>query len=468
MLGLAASTAMATPYASGITDLGGGMYSFILNQDADSVVIDRWGDTALDLGALTAGTHSFDIGSGTGFDIAVMSFAGPTWTQYVADDTLTSFYSPCGVSINKDAASANFGKVYISETYTATTAFGRDVTSGIYMLYADGSDAGWADGGVDWTTAGTLAPFKSTIGPDGNLYVTDFSNDLAFGFNADLSVATQLVDVTNKTEGQYIEGIHVEGTQAGGDRSIYLVDSHYLDARRGLIKYDLGSGDTAGSGDTGTQWIGPDYFGFYPRDVARDSNGDWYMNQYRYSPNQAPPMTKFDGAGTIPLGDDPNEVLWESDMTVLEYNGAYGIDINEHAGIAAYGSYYTGVVFILDMETGEILDSFDAGNRIRELAFDAAGNLVTGDNSVEWVRFWAPGGDWLATTSSAGTFSLERTCIGDLDGDADTDLSDLAQMLANYGVTSGAAYADGDLNGDGDVDLSDLAELLAAYGDPCL
>jgi hypothetical protein len=54
--------------------------------------------------------------------------------------------------------------------------------------------------------------------------------------------------------------------------------------------------------------------------------------------------------------------------------------------------------------------------------------------------------------------------LGDLDGDGDVDLSDLAIVLANYGTTEGATYQDGDLDGDGDVDLADLAALLANYG----
>lgn len=53
---------------------------------------------------------------------------------------------------------------------------------------------------------------------------------------------------------------------------------------------------------------------------------------------------------------------------------------------------------------------------------------------------------------------------GDLDHDGDVDLSDLAQLLANFGTTSGATYEDGDIDGDGDVDLSDLAALLANFG----
>jgi N-acetylneuraminic acid mutarotase len=58
-------------------------------------------------------------------------------------------------------------------------------------------------------------------------------------------------------------------------------------------------------------------------------------------------------------------------------------------------------------------------------------------------------------------------CPGDLDGDNDVDLGDLAQLLGNYGTTGGAAYQDGDLDLDGDVDLSDLADLLGVYGVTC-
>ena len=57
--------------------------------------------------------------------------------------------------------------------------------------------------------------------------------------------------------------------------------------------------------------------------------------------------------------------------------------------------------------------------------------------------------------------------LGDLDDDCDVDLADLAQLLSNYGMTSGATYEDGDLDADGDVDLADLAALLAVYGTSC-
>ena len=61
----------------------------------------------------------------------------------------------------------------------------------------------------------------------------------------------------------------------------------------------------------------------------------------------------------------------------------------------------------------------------------------------------------------------DEFCLGDLDGDNDIDLADLAQLLGHYGETSGMSYEDGDLDADGDVDLADLAALLGVYGTSC-
>jgi len=70
--------------------------------------------------------------------------------------------------------------------------------------------------------------------------------------------------------------------------------------------------------------------------------------------------------------------------------------------------------------------------------------------------------------SNSGSAYVFARCFADLNGDGTVGLPDLAQLLSNYGSTSGAAYDDGDLDGDGDVDLADLAALLATYGTACL
>jgi hypothetical protein len=70
----------------------------------------------------------------------------------------------------------------------------------------------------------------------------------------------------------------------------------------------------------------------------------------------------------------------------------------------------------------------------------------------------------------------DRYCSADIDGSFDclVGLADLAQLLGNYGMTTGAVPMDGDIDpydewwpGDGDVDLADLAELLMQYGNDC-
>jgi hypothetical protein len=61
----------------------------------------------------------------------------------------------------------------------------------------------------------------------------------------------------------------------------------------------------------------------------------------------------------------------------------------------------------------------------------------------------------------------EPFCFGDLDGDGTVALADLTQLLAHYGMMSGACYEDGDLDGDGAVGLADLQALLAVYGTTC-
>ena len=41
---------------------------------------------------------------------------------------------------------------------------------------------------------------------------------------------------------------------------------------------------------------------------------------------------------------------------------------------------------------------------VRDLAFDAAGNLYVGDNSSEWVKCFSPGGEFEYTTD--GWFTI--------------------------------------------------------------
>jgi hypothetical protein len=74
------------------------------------------------------------------------------------------------------------------------------------------------------------------------------------------------------------------------------------------------------------------------------------------------------------------------------------------------------------------------------------------------------GRDWKvyhARNRRGGLYPAVEACAGDLDGDGDTDQSDLGILLANWGCTGDCT---GDLDGDDDTDQGDLGILLADWG----
>ncbi|MFQ5805770.1 MAG: hypothetical protein ACE5I3_04890 [Phycisphaerae bacterium] len=83
-------------------------------------------------------------------------------------------------------------------------------------------------------------------------------------------------------------------------------------------------------------------------------------------------------------------------------------------------------------------------------------------------RFFAGGGVPGNTVAWDNTSigPAAEPCPGDVDGDGDTDLSDLGLLLAAYGSSVGDPNYNpaADFEPDGDVDLTDLAFLLSAYG----
>ncbi len=97
---------------------------------------------------------------------------------------------------------------------------------------------------------------------------------------------------------------------------------------------------------------------------------------------------------------------------------------------------------------------------ILELAGNPEGRTVVLDGTV-------PNLDVTGTLGSAEVTIVCQACPGDLDGNNQVGLTDLAMLLSNYGTTTGALPQDGDCDCDGDVDLADLSALLGAYGTTC-
>jgi len=98
-------------------------------------------------------------------------------------------------------------------------------------------------------------------------------------------------------------------------------------------------------------------------------------------------------------------------------------------------------------------------------------NAVPGAGGTAQVEFADGTFDVLysATAITLRNFQPAADCPGDIDGDNDVDISDLASLLAAFGSFAGdpAYNPDTDFDGDGDVDLTDLSTVLVLFGTTC-
>lgn len=195
-----ANDAYGVAYASGVRDLGSGMWEFVLNEDADLVTIKRDGGNDITLNSPTAGRYNFDLTGFSSFDIDVSKSAAQGLRR-ISDETnlFTKFFRPNGLVINQDATSPYFGTIYVANGIPATTggANARATGDGIYALTADQQgvdfstptwtvpdpqDTSLAKIGTGWNVgdqpagSGSNSVFRIALDDSGNLIVGDWSD----------------------------------------------------------------------------------------------------------------------------------------------------------------------------------------------------------------------------------------------------------------------------------------------------
>lgn len=172
------------------------------------------------------------------------------------------------------------------------------------------------------------------------------------------------------------------------------------------------------------------------------------------------PVSTYDMLGTMRLeftGFDG--LFFNYDVTDVDFTVFIGPSVMPVRGDGTYrigGEFARMHELALDLRVGdEPLTRFDSGLLIGGSEFpriDIAINmndLICYDTVLTIVADPAP------------------PCDGDLDGDYDRDLGDLAILLSEFGSDCRLNGCRGDLNGDGVVDLEDLSRLLALFGTSC-
>lgn len=103
---------------------------------------------------------------------------------------------------------------------------------------------------------------------------------------------------------------------------------------------------------------------------------------------------------------------------------------------------------------------------------DVANNELLVGGALSSVRAQIAAGQmWSSTANALGSLDLgnnqievRATIAGDTNLDGIVDVTDIGNLASNYGIASGAVWADGDLNYDSAVNVTDLGGLASNYG----
>jgi hypothetical protein len=457
----------ATPYASGISN-NAGTVSFVLNESADNVTVTlNPGGTALDLGALNKGTHSFNLGAATSFQIVVRKTAVAAWTLISTDtNSLLQFNAPRGVAVNLNTNSPAFGRIYVANSAVGSVTGGRTVGDGLYLLNADQSDAlgrsntastaGIAfDAAGGTATPGANSPWHIEVGPDGFLYIADFSTNTANIYRTDADVSPgsgvnvlEFFGITNQTVHTTIGSSPVvRGSLANNDLTVWAIDGRFPPGGNynRLYRWDINGGPLPHSGAP-TPLANPliNTVVDVTTDLARGPDGKFYMMQNRSAGNES---------GIVVVDTDGTTILWRSltetrsisnnpsATDILRVSRAVSISPDGSKMAIIRDDLQTWVVPLLsgvpDLSNRELVATYSGTPTTlgRDVCWDAAGNLYALSSGNQLLRIFSPGGATVATTGSDGTFNLSVVQLPAVSVTAGSSTTESAPTLGSFTLT---------------------------------
>src|ERR1017187_6521073 len=457
----------AVPYASCIPNKAGTV-SYYLNEAADDVkvIFDGGGvGNTNALGAQAKGPHAnaFSLGAHASYKIQVTRNAPASWVLTSSDSNSMCIYgTPRGVAVSQVSSNlSNFGRIYVSDATSPGTAAGiiRDATTlyyrtnygkGIYVLNADQSDCvgqaviglggtniyvNAASNGISFnlTTPSTSSPFRLAFGPDNKLYVNCFgtvdattwrsTNADCFGFELVLSGVGEAANSTVHTDcsGKCI----VRGSTADGSMNLWMADGNYTGHLNGIANWTIGGGPLPWNTPPTFVGTASEYSSF--ADVTGDldlgPDGKWFILVDRSAGTDRASIQEYDTDGSTLLFDsfvfygspDPLRNAIQSSISPDGHTYAFERLDNSvmmftltNALNAPGGVIDTSTLVTLTAPATTSVTSPALANG-RGMCYDAAGNIYTVSSGQARLRVYAPGGYTVATTTSAGSFTLTKT-----------------------------------------------------------
>lgn len=159
--------------------------------------------------------------------------------------------------------------------------------------------------------------------------------------------------------------------------------------------------------------------------------------------------------GAYFFGDYCTGEIWS-----LRYDGISVSDFTDHTAEIGLGS--TALVSFGEDAYGEVYVCDQPNGRVYKITPNVPGGIVGEDCDGNGID------DACDIVAGAPDVNMNGVpdaceCIGDVDGDGVTNISDLGSVLTNFGMTS-ATLADGDINGDTVVNITDLGLVLEDFG----
>jgi FlgD Ig-like domain len=393
--------------------------TYRLNEDATSVTIEIFAEGApgTPVRTLTGGTVSGEqtvLWDGTDGSVQVpdgnYSFrviaedtvGHSAWEQIndTASDLQQHFFGPRGVAVQTDQTSPYFGTIYVCEAYPGATASGRTTSLGIYAVGSDGSDIfGQGDTGFNAPNAASI--YRCALAEDSDLYIADWSDttsgvwrapgNLAGSWPAVLTEANRDSSGVCDNHGS-VNSVMVLGT--GASRELLTRDEDFstgLEDPGSVLSYAIGNTTSYAGSPSVVVNDGGLTINSAAACFAQDSNGDWWLSQYRWTPSSGSPSlwrmngttglvdyNSFDAGTLIGTAEAYGGICISPDGNTLYISG-FGA-----AGISIFDIPTLAVTSVIDTQTMGIVDNN------REPALDAAGNLVLTNSAMELLYVLSP------------------------------------------------------------------------------